>query len=276
MNQYKTDYLEEGEKLGYSPAFPNAIAIVLLVCMLFFIAGVLHFRNMSQDLDEKSTLVQKELEENKQQGLSLEKMESNLKDKESALNGREKELQQLESSLSKLVEIKGKIIAQLKAKLSETDLNYEFDRFTGTVRFDERDLFDSGRTALSNKGEKLLKKFVPAYGPILLGNEYKDYIDQIAIEVHSYDRNSYANNLDLSQRRAAAVAKFIIGGEMPDFTGDRNMTQYLAANGMSNSSPLLVDGVADKEKSRRVEFKFVLKESEFVDKVLEVLEGEGS
>jgi chemotaxis protein MotB len=79
-------------------------------------------------------------------------------------------------------------------------------------------------------------------------------------------------NLELSQKRAFEVAKFIQSEEMPNFKYKKEFTRLLTANGRSFSQPVLdKNGKIDAEKSRRVEFKFRLKEMEKIREIERIM-----
>ena len=80
-------------------------------------------------------------------------------------------------------------------------------------------------------------------------------------------------NLELSQERALSVATYCL--QMPQLTKDQLETllrSILTAKGRSYSDPIYgVDGTIDMDASRRVEFKFRLKDSEMIDEMRDIL-----
>lgn len=67
------------------------------------------------------------------------------------------------------------------------------------------------------------------------------------IEGHTDTDGPDADNLDLSERRAASVKQFLVDNGID---GERLTTQ-----GFGETQPILVDGVEDKPASRRIEFR---------------------
>ena len=65
-------------------------------------------------------------------------------------------------------------------------------------------------------------------------------------------------NLDLSQRRAYSVVRYIISDEFGDFENKPYVVKGITANGRSYSHPVLVQGTneVNDDKSRRVEIKY--------------------
>jgi len=120
--------------------------------------------------------------------------------------------------------------------------------------------------------KKYLNEFVPIYINLLLNDEQvKKELSQIIIEGHTDDVGSYIYNMELSQKRAFEVIKYIYD-EMPNFKGKEELKSYITANGRSNIKVLRDNsGNIDRDKSRRVEFQFKLKEDETLMKIEKTL-----
>jgi chemotaxis protein MotB len=204
---------------------------------------------------------------------SLEARETELREKEQALKEQEEFLKEQEASLKDLVDVRTNIIKQLVDKFEESNLVLEIDNQTGAIRFSDGIFFDSNRDVIKANGAEYLKQFIPAYFSILLSESNRDYIAEIIIEGHTDDMGSYIYNLDLSQRRAFAVARYILESNIPNFTYQDMIHNYLTANGKSFSQPIMTGGIIDKQKSRRVEFKFRLKDEETIKEMQHIFEG---
>ena len=99
-------------------------------------------------------------------------------------------------------------------------------------------------------------------------------MDQIIIEGHSDDMGSYIYNMDLSQKRATEVLKYIYT-TMDNFSNSerQELEKYITANGKSKTDLIYKEnGEVDRAKSRRVEIKFKLKDEEALDKIKKTLE----
>jgi len=118
-----------------------------------------------------------------------------------------------------------------------------------------------------------LKEFIPKYVKILLGDkEIRNEVAQIIVEGHTDDTGTYIYNLNLSQRRAFEVIKYIY--EDMEFEEKILLQEYITANGRSKMNLIYNEyGKVDREKSRRVEFKFKLKEEEIIKKIKETITG---
>ena len=156
----------------------------------------------------------------------------------------------------------------------------EIDEKTLSIRFTNPDLlfrFDSD--VIRPAYRSILDEFIPKYLTIINMPQYRELISEIRIEGHtSQDRpndvNYYMYNIDLSQRRANAVLKYMI--EHESFLGlpskERSHIQFwITANGLGYNRALDKEGdlffktnqEQDRDRSRRVEFR-ILTDSEIL------------
>lgn len=148
-----------------------------------------------------------------------------------------------------------------------------------TVRFYAPEvLFKPGSAEIRPEFEKILDDFFPRYIEILTTQKFKPDIYEIRIEGHtssewggddSFDKR-YLANLSLSQERSFAVLKYCFS-----ITKDKELKEWLKrmlrANGLSFAKLIYKDdGTEDKIKSRRVEFKAVVKSKEKIKEILEI------
>ncbi len=148
-----------------------------------------------------------------------------------------------------------------------------------TIRFYAPEfLFKAGSSEMNIAFKDVLDSFFPRYIEILTGNKFKADISEIRIEGHtssewggakSFDARYFAN-LNLSQERSFEVLKYCFS-----ITGTKEEKEWLKgllrANGLSFAKPILTEeGKEDKMKSRRVEFKAVVKSRERIQKILEL------
>lgn len=122
------------------------------------------------------------------------------------------------------------------------------------VRFQEPSmLFDNNEATLKENFKQILNDFYPRYIAILNKPEYRDNIEEIRIEGHTDSNGSYFHNMELSQNRTRAVLQYCMALMKPDqIDWAKN---FITANGLSSSHPILRDGIEDKSLSRRVEFR---------------------
>ncbi len=183
--------------------------------------------------------------------------------------------QQLE--IDKLVGMRSRIIEELRDELRGAGLDAVVDKNTGAIAFTGAVLFDFGKNELKESGKRLLDAFLPVYIRTLMSEENEDYVGEIIIEGHTDPDGTYLSNLALSQERALAVATYCLGSEMTGMSAaEKQMLQsILTANGRSFADPVYApDGSVDKEASRRVVFKFRMKDAEMIDQMSEILEAE--
>ena len=217
---------------------------------------------------------QKELNENRtaltaaQQSLSLQ--QSKIEEQAALLAAQQTEI-------DKLIGLRSRIIEELRDELRRENLDAVVDRNTGAIAFTGAVLFDTNRNELKDSGKALLNAFLPVYIRTLMSEENEGYVGEIIIEGHTDTSGSYLHNLALSQERALAVAEYCLGPEMTELTSaEKQMLQrILTANGRSYADPVYkADGTVDMEASRRVVFKFRMKDSEMIDQMSAILEGQ--
>lgn len=156
-----------------------------------------------------------------------------------------------------------KIIKKLADEFKKANIDVNIDEKNGAIQLEESILFDINKSELKPEGENYLSQIIPLYSKILIDDaSIRDEISQIIIEGHTDDTGSYLHNLKLSQERAFSVANFILSDSI--VFNDKDLFQnYITTNGNSFANPVLdAQGSIDKDKSRRVEIKFTLKQEE--------------
>lgn len=180
--------------------------------------------------------------------------------------------QMINSQLDEIIGFREKIARDLRQKFADSHLVVNLDEDTGAITFSGEVLFETNSDQIKPEFKQMLREFIPKYVEVLLDEEHRDNISQIIVEGHTDDRGSYLYNLDLSQRRALNVVKYILSDEFPDFQYKEILRSYLTANGKSES--VLIkneDGSINRSRSRRVEIKFNIKDQYFIDKMREAV-----
>lgn len=141
--------------------------------------------------------------------------------------------------------------------------NAIIDRQSLSVRFEAPDvLFQKGSYQLQDKFKAILNDFFPRYLAILTNEKYKNDIEEIRIEGHTSSEwqvdvspdIAYFLNMKLSQDRTRSVLEYVMN--LPQISNQNEwLKNYLTANGLSSSKLIMADGIEDKDKSRRVEFR---------------------
>lgn len=167
-----------------------------------------------------------------------------------------------------------KVAEQLSKALQQQKIEATIDKVTGQVKISDLELFDINSYQLSAKGKKYLDKFIPVYVNTIFSNpELYDKITNVVIQGHT-DSQTYTgvttkegqflNNMDLSLKRAAAVAQYIFKTSYNKKYTDK-LTKTVVVEGKSFTQPIIVNGKEDYAKSRRVELELVVKDTSIQD-----------
>ncbi|SFV60875.1 FIG00638667: hypothetical protein [hydrothermal vent metagenome] len=178
-------------------------------------------------------------------------------------------LQKQKAKIKSLTGIKLKVIAALKDALGN---KINIDKNSGSLRLASNILFDKGSATLKEGAKKELKKAFEEYVGTLVSNpKIKPHLDKIIIEGHTDSDGGYLYNLDLSQKRAFAVMNYLL---TLDFAKEYNLKPLLVASGRAYLDAIKVNGIEDKDASRRIEIKFRLKNEDAMHEIEKVLDAE--
>ena len=128
-------------------------------------------------------------------------------------------------------------------------------------------LFALNSSELTPSGRTFLNKFIPVYFDCIYKKDLSKYVSSVVIQGHTDTTNfkgnytveqQYMKNMDLSMNRAYNVANFVFqkcsnkqyGGEL---------THTVRVEGVSSAKPIMINGAEDKNRSRRVELRLLLK-----------------
>lgn len=180
-------------------------------------------------------------------------------------------MNQQQQRLDDLVGVRTKIVRELTDALSSARLKASVDANTGDIMLESAVFFEFGKNNVKEEGKAFLDRFIPVYLGVLMRPEYSDYLGEIIIEGHTDSSGTYLTNLELSQKRALAVAEYCLS--MRGMETELDMLRgILTVKGRSFSDPIYKeDGTEDAEASRRVEFKFRMKDSEMIDEIRNIL-----
>ncbi len=178
-------------------------------------------------------------------------------------------LQAQKAKIKSLTGIKLKVVAALKEALGD---KIDIDKKTGSLRLASNILFGSGEATLKPEAKVELKRAFEEYiGTLITNQSIKNHLDKIIIEGHTDSVGSYIYNLNLSQKRALAVMEYLL---TLDFTKKHNIQPLMIASGRAYQDAIIVDGVEDKEASRRIEIKFRLKNEDAMHEIEKVLDAQ--
>jgi len=228
------------------------------------------------ELDETTALLDEREAELEDMELRLADQEVRLDEQEARLADQEARLDEQEAMLEALVGVRSRIIEEMSASFRANGISATVDPETGDIIFESDVMFEYGSATLSDQGKAFIDAFLPVYLDVLLSDENAGYVAEIIIEGHTDTTDTYIKNMALSQDRAFAVVEYILSDEFTYLTPGQKIQfmGLLTANGRSYSDPILDEhGNVDAAASRRVVFKFRLKDDEMIQQMQEILGG---
>ena len=184
-------------------------------------------------------------------------------------------MSQQQEKIDQIIGVKADLIASLNDEFKANQISVQIDYQTGAIVLDSSVLFDYNESVLTDAGYGILAQILPVYCRVLLSTEYESYLAEVIIDGYTDTTGDYISNLDLSQRRAFAVAEYLMNTKDSFLSSEESaiLTQKLTANGRSMSNPILDEyGNVDMDASRRVEIKFRLKDEEMMAELQEIIE----
>lgn len=222
------------------------------------------------------------------------------------LNQSNLRFKQLAETLGKLKDaVKNGVALKLRDKFKENGLDAKVDLKTGEVVLlsGEGFNFEKGSAKISKEAKVILKKIIPIYSEVLLGDlKVYNQISTINMEGHSspsfagkyvppseFNPSAYSFNMRLSAMRASSVASFLMSHEIGDYPHKDKMKMLLQSVGMAYMRPVARDevfrgpasldtqeagsngcGPWDCYKSQRVQINFLLKDNmEEIKKIID-------
>lgn len=182
--------------------------------------------------------------------------------------GNQDEMEAKDEMIEEVIGVKTRLIEELNNAFNDSDLEMKIDPQTGAILFSSGVFYDHDSSKLSKEGKKNLETFIPKYISVLLSDEFSEHISQIIIEGHTDLDGSYLYNLELSQDRAFSVVEEIFSKKFPDFDEKEPLRKLITSNGRSYTMPIYDENdKIDQDESRRVEFKFRLKDEELIKNI---------
>src|SRR5690625_585861 len=182
------------------------------------------------------------------------------------------QIKEMKKTLDQIMGVRAELIEDLRDTFTESTYGIVVDDQTGAIIFNTEVLFAYDDSALKKNSYQFLDEFVPMYLDVLFASGYADYIAEIIIEGHTDRDGSYLYNLQLAQERAYSVAEYILSEQFPYKHIQENLEAKLTVNSKSFTDFRTDDqGEYSAAASRRVEFKFRLKDEEILNKTRELL-----
>ena len=240
------------EGTSYWLSYSDMMAALLLIFVLIISLTMMQAKRQYEEKEQELAKNQQQIEEQKEQ------------------------IKSQQEQLDKIIGIRGELIEALRNEFEGSDLKVSVDPQTGAIEFDSHVLFDSGKYDIKESGAEFLDAFLPRYFNVLLSEGFRDFVSEIIIEGHTDSNSSYMYNLEISQQRALSVAKYCLDETTSTLTAKQidELKKIVTANGRSYSNLIYdEDGKENQEASRRVEFKFRLKDEEMVEEMIKILNG---
>ena len=192
---------------------------------------------------------------------------------QTVLDAQRAEMLTYQRQIDDMVGVRTKIIQQLTQALNQNNLSAKVNETTGDIQLESKVFFDSNSYNIKDEGKDLLARFLPVYLSVLMRAEYRDYVGEIIIEGHTDTAGGYLTNLRLSQNRALSVAEYCLQLATLTSSQKTQLQDLLTAKGRSYSDPIYYPGTTqvDMDSSRRVEFKFRLKDAEMIQEMNQIL-----
>lgn len=259
------------EETSYWLSYSDMMAALLLIFVLIISFTMLQSKRQYEE-KEKELLSQQNVIGEQQKQLDEQKKE--MDSQKEIVNQQKEQMQAQQEQLDKIIGIKSALITALRDEFDGSELKVSVDSQTGAITFDASVLFDKGKYEIKDAGKNFLDQFLPRYFSVLLKDDFHQYVSEIIIEGHTDTTADYLYNLELSQQRALSVAKYCLDEKSSSIPKDQieQLQKIMTANGRSFSNPIYdEDGSVDMDASRRVEFKFRLKDEEMVEEMVRIL-----
>ena len=259
------------EETSYWLSYSDMMAALLLIFVLIISFTMLQSKRQYEEKERELLSQQNVIGEQKDQ---LEQQKKAMESQKKIVDQQKEQMASQQAQLDKIIGVKSNLISALKDEFDGSDLSVSVDSQTGAITFDASVLFDKGKHEIKDEGKNFLDQFLPRYFSVLLKNDFHQYISEVIIEGHTDTTADYLYNLELSQQRALAVAKYCLDEKSSSVSKDQieQLQKIMTANGRSFSNPVYnSDGSIDMDASRRVEFKFRLKDEEMVEEMAQIL-----
>ena len=190
------------------------------------------------------------------------------------LDKQQEQLKNLRLQVEKIIGVRQSIIEDIRKSFQSAGLDINIDKNTGDIVFSSDVLFQFNKADIRPEFKESLDKFIPQYVSVLTSPKYISSVSEIVIEGHTDNIGDYNYNMDLSQKRANSIVNYILNNNFKnlDSYNKEILRNIITANGRSKSQTIKnSDGSINQEKSRRVIFKFRLKDEESIKQIDSIL-----
>ncbi len=199
----------------------------------------------------------------------LNKTIETLSQKERRLERTYREVQKKIDAAAAIAHVKDNAIARLAEHFGERKT---FFPKTGALDFVNNSLFQAGKSEPQPQALDAFDKDVLHYIQTLMDDaNIRPYIKHFMIESFTDTSGSHTLNETLSRERAEKIAQHLQALPQIQQYGIANL---FSARGRAESDPIIVNGIEDKEASRRIRIRFVLDEKKILQSLQKVLVSE--
>lgn len=271
------------EEVSYWQSYSDMMAALLLVFVLILTFTMFESKTSLEE-EQGKLLAEKAIVEQQKSDLAIQESELEMRQEKideqaKKISEQEAILQSQGERLDKIIGVRSEVITALKTEFEGSNLNVAIDPATGSITFESSVLFPKNGYTLQEAGKTFLGEFLPRYFKVLLSEKFRDYVSEIIIEGHTDTTAGYEYNLELSQQRALSVVTYFLESKNTTLSEDEiaYLRNIVTANGRSFSAPIYNDdGTVNMDASRRVEFKFRLKDDEMVREMISILNEESA
>lgn len=223
------------------------------------------------ELNEKVILLKKDFEKSVSDlNKKIQYMEITLQDAENQLFTKIKQkrdeiqvLKKEKTDIKKAIEIKKEIVSKLDKVFSD---NRFYNKKDNSLDFSKLNLFVSGATTYDTEAMKILSEDFKKY--IMILGENKGYINAILIEGHTDSTGNEEENIMISQHRALTVADTLLN---LDIVKKLNIYELIYTVGLGSEETIKINGIEDKNASRRIKIKFELHDKMILEKIKKII-----
>ncbi len=197
----------------------------------------------------------------------LNKTIANLSQKENRLEHTYREVQKKLDAAAAIAYVKHNAIARLAKHFGERKT---FFPKTGALDFANNSLFQAGKSEPQPQALEAFDKDALRYIQTLMEDvAIRPYIKRFMIESFTDTSGSHTLNETLSRERAEKIAQHL--QTLPQIQRRYGIPHLFTARGRAESAPIIVNGIEDKEASRRIRIRFELDEKKILQSLQKVL-----
>ena len=164
-----------------------------------------------------------------------------------------------EYALKNIIKIKNEIVQKLDRAFYHDEY---YNAQEHALDFRSLDLFEAGKAVYDADAIKTVSEKFKKYFAILI--EYKEFLEHIIIEGHSDSTGLEEENLALSKKRALSVMYYL---QRMKITKKYHLQRYMKVDAYGSSKAVIVDGIEDKNASRRIVISFSLSDRKILNKL---------